>query len=600
MAAFRAIYDWLERSIFNTLNRKILGNLLFFALFGVATVALVQWQQARIETALQQAGSSAELIQAVHHIVGSTRLWLYLLAIGGLGAFLIAYLFLRYLMEFPVRRMITFFEEMDGKEINLTRALPVTTQDEYQQLAQGYNRFIENMRQMIDRLRHMGVHIAVNACQAGQSIQKTTGNAQAQETMAGDIFSSSDEATQAIDQVAQNCQVVSATTSDNLEMARSSMGELSDAVRKIDQSLAQLRDFEGTVGDLNGNTEKIGKVVGLIQNIAFQTNLLALNAAVEAARAGQHGKGFAVVAEEVRNLANRVNEATKDVAQNVTSITALVQKTSRQTGEILTDINATKGVIDSANVHFARIVEDLDGNSGQLMRIASATEELSASNMVIHSKIGEIRTTSLAVSEQMDRASDATGGLGKITEEMQETVARFLIGRGNFERILVMARGFRDQTQAAMEEMVKRGINVMDRNYIPIPDTNPTKYHTAYDREFDKAFQQAFDDQRAAIKGAIYSLLVDYNGLVPTHHGNVSEEPTGDYEYDLIHSRQKRIFFNTPSEQRRGRNTTPFLLQTYARDTGEVVSELSLPVYIKGQLWGAYITGLNPEVLLQD
>jgi methyl-accepting chemotaxis protein len=593
------LYRWLERTIFNTLNRKILGNLLPLGLLTVIP-AIVWWNlRGRLEHIFTGGGSPEEMITAIRTILAGGEIWFWLLAGCGVTGMIINYLFLRYLMIMPVTRMIAFFNAHDSKEVDLSDPLPVSTVDEFQDLAESYNRFLENLREMISAVRATGVNIAINSCRAAKAIGETTTSAQIQESMAGEIYNFSEQSTQAIDQVAQNCQIVSATTSNNLEMARSSMGELHEATSKIDQSLTQLREFEGTVTTLNSNSTKISKIVKLIQNIAFQTNLLALNAAVEAARAGQHGKGFAVVAEEVRNLATRVNQATNDVSESISAMTGLVEKTASQAGNIFGNIGATKTVIDSAHHHFTQIVEDLDNNSGQLMRIAAATEQLAASNVEIHSKVGEIRHTSLAVSEQMGNAGNATVELGTITEKMQEMVSHFTIGRGNFERILATLHNHRDEVQSIIEGIASRGINVLDRNHQPIPGTNPVKYSTAFDREFDQAFQRLFDQYRSAVKGFIYTIAMDSSGYVPTHHSNVSQPLTGNYEQDLLNSRHKRIFMANSVEIRRAENTQPFLLQTYSRDTGEILSDLSLPIYIKGQHWGAFITGFDPQLLLE-
>ena len=600
MNAFMQFYTWLEKTFFNTLNRKILGNLTFLALFILGPPLFFLAKSRQVEAVLAKGGSAEDISRAVHDIVsaGIPTTWL-MLGIS-LVALLFVYLFLRYLLVRPIHHMIAFFSVSNSQEINLANSLPVTTHDEYQILSDRYNDFIDRLRSMIGTVRKMGVNIAVNAARATRSITNTTDDAQSQGAMADDIFSSSDQSTQAIDQVAQNCQVVSATTSDNLEMARTSMDELTSAANEIELAHSLLQSFQETVAELNRNSESIKKVVNLIQNISSQTNLLALNAAVEAARAGQHGKGFAVVAEEVRTLATRVKTATDDVAQSITTINTLVHKTSDQTGNIIQKISGTRDTIRTANEHFDKIVGDFDNNSGQLMRIASATEELSASNVEIHAKISEIRELSIRVSEQMGEADQATAGLTGETEQMQETICRFVTGQGNLERILVNLRRNRDEIQAQMQALHDRGVNMLDRNYRPIAGTNPQKYQTAFDTDMDRTFQERFDKYRAGINGAMYSLVVDVNGYIPTHHSEVSHPPTGDYDQDLLNSRQKRIFFSTKAEQRRAKNRESFLLQTYTRDTGAIVSDISLPLIISGQHWGAYITGMSPEQLLND
>jgi methyl-accepting chemotaxis protein len=92
---------------------------------------------------------------------------------------------------------------------------------------------------------------------------------------------------------------------------------------------------------------------------------------------------------------------------------------------------------------------------------------------------------------------------------------------------------------------------------------------------------------------------VDVNGYAPTHIKKASRPLTGNPQVDLVQSRDKRIF-NSPTEQRSATNTEPSLMQTYLRDTGELVVDLAMPIYVLGQHWGGLRVGFSPHALMQD
>ncbi len=211
-----------------------------------------------------------------------------------------------------------------------------------------------------------------------------------------------------------------------------------------------------------------------------------------------------------------------------------------------------------------------------------------------------MNTLGLAISEEMGESEKSVEHLNMIVETMQEMVSRFITGRGAFDRIISGARGRRDEFQRRVGELSAGGVNVFDRNYKPIAGSNPERFTTAYSERFDREFQSDFDGVVKEIEGAKYGLFVDANGYLPTHHSACSKPPTGNYETDLLNCRDKRIYRDTRSEQRRAANTEPFLLQTYMRDTGEVLSELSLPIYVDGKHWGAFIMGFDPDIFLSD
>jgi len=125
-----------------------------------------------------------------------------------------------------------------------------------------------------------------------------------------------------------------------------------------------------------------------------------------------------------------------------------------------------------------------------------------------------------------------------------------------------------------------------DEKYEPAPGTNPQKFRTAF-AEFVKSRIQPIEDAWLG-KSELYRyvLLVDRNGYAAAHNSVFDRPLTGDYATDLAGNRSMRLF-NDPVGLAAAQNTNPYLLQVYARDTGEIMQELSRPVNVGGRHWGA-------------
>lgn len=131
---------------------------------------------------------------------------------------------------------------------------------------------------------------------------------------------------------------------------------------------------------------------------------------------------------------------------------------------------------------------------------------------------------------------------------------------------------------------------LFDTFYIPIPNTDPQKFHTQYDRLIDGIIRPILDKYLEADKRFIFVVAVDRNGYLPTHNARYSQPLTGDGDHDTRWNRTKRIFSDRTGLAA-ARNTEPLLLQRYSRDTGEEMTDLSVPIMIKGRHWGAVRIG---------
>ncbi len=594
MGASKSAYIFLEKHFFNSLSKKIIGNVLLPLLILSSFLLVMYLNGSAIERIMHEMrldpGTTAKILE----IYGGTQRLFLVIYIVSLVATVFVVVFLRYLVVKPVTGILTTLREED-----ISRDMTIMTYDEIRDVADNYNRFMKKMRGILGYSKKMGLQVAIESSKIAKRIRDSHNSAKKQGELADIIFSSSSEVNTAISEVSRNTQDISCLTSGHLETAKESFQKLRDVSGKTGLITKNLLDFSQTVKGLNTDSERIKDIVMLIKDISDQTNLLALNAAIEAARAGEAGRGFSVVADEVRKLAERVKSATEEISRNITSMLTRVQSTSGEIGWISDDMRQIQETVMMTSGSFESLVGDFEHSCSKLSATAAAVEQLSMTNSEIHKQVTDIHSLSLSVVHSLGEATALSSGMNGITEMMLEEVSGISIGNDSFEALISRMKKNRDIVQAKLEEMAGKGIDVFDRNYRPVTNTNPQKYTTAYNSVFEREMQSFFD-KVAGEMNLIYAVANDINGYVPCHLSKVSKPATGNYEVDLVHSRDRRIYDGSEMEKRRAKNTKPFLLQTYIRDTGEIINDLSVPIFVNGKHWGAWIAGFEPALLLKD
>jgi len=490
------------------------------------------------------------------------------------------------------------FQNLEGQEADLSCTMQDLDNPDLDHISSCYNSFLTSVRELVEKIRKMGIDIALDSTRVAKSVSDTRNKTSTQGSIAGEVAIASNEANSAIAEIAQNTQYVAEKTTSNLNTAHSSHSELQDVTEKIHRINAIVESFRKTVDELGKSSSNILSIVTIINGISEQTNLLSLNATIEAARAGEHGKGFAVVAEEVRELSRRIKPATEEISNNIGAMIKIVERTQTETAEILNYAQDTDQVVTAATENFQRMIGDFETANDQLIKIAAAIEELSTNNSDVVDKVNSINALSQDIATDMNSSATSVEALNSVTEQMLELVARFKTGEGKFDTVISTAREIRDLYQGKLQGMKDRGVNMFDSQYRPVPNTNPQKFVTAFSEPFVKEMQTLVDEMVKRIPGMIYCLAVDRKGYLPVHHGHVSKPMTGDPAKDLLYSRHQRIYLSNRTEQRRCSHTDPILLQTYMRDTGEILNDLSMPIYIDGKHWGAFIMGFDPKIML--
>jgi methyl-accepting chemotaxis protein len=227
-------------------------------------------------------------------------------------------------------------------------------------------------------------------------------------------------------EVAQNAGSASCNADDMRDLAEEGAGLVNQMVRAIQGVGTRSEALKASMAELDRQTEDIGAIMQVIDDIADQTNLLALNAAIEAARAGEAGRGFAVVADEVRKLAEKTMTATKEVDAAIQSIRTGTRDNVAATEQAVAAIQESTELADRAGQSIETIQQSVIQTADQVRSIATAAEEQSATSEQVTRATEEITAisgeTAQAMAEartDLDRLSTLAGSLKELIGRMQ-------------------------------------------------------------------------------------------------------------------------------------------------------------------------------------
>jgi methyl-accepting chemotaxis protein len=444
--------------------------------------------------------------------------------------------------------------------------------------------------EFMSSLHAMGVGLA-HVCHKLTHLTRESDQAAAQATTIADDSVSIERMAVS---VAERAGLAALAAAHTREESASGSDELARVVGRMDEMVARVREAAATTQRLAGEIDAIEAASAGIQTIAKQTNLLALNAAIEAARAGEQGRSFTVVADEVRKLAGMTMLAS-------TGISDMVGRIQQQTGDSVAVIRQ----LASESEEVAAIAQRVGAQLATILRDSEETEH------GLQAIVDDARQTVEKAQAIVGHAHESHGRMAHFQSELTEAarlsdapgekVFQLMVTSGmasTHTRIYTTARKTADAIAAAFAAAVERGEISLDdlfsERYRPIPGTRPQKYSSSFDTLADRLLpdlQEPFFDTHP---DAVYAIATDRRGYVPTHNRRFCQPLTGDPERDLVGNRTKRLF-DDRTGSRCGAHLETALIQTYKRDTGEVMHDLSVPIHVKGRHWGGFRVGYPPE-----
>lgn len=332
---------------------------------------------------------------------------------------------LRRLMGVPVQQMIERIREIATGDGDLTRRIEIQRDDEIGQLAKWFNTFVDGLHGIISDVRGNTEKVAAAATEVAASAEEMSSSIECQAGQINQVSAAIEEMSCSVGEVARKC----AEAADESLAAGSQAAEGGQIVQKTVgemQGIAeQVNASAGAVETLGRKSQEIGHIIQVINDIADQTNLLALNAAIEAARAGEHGRGFAVVADEVRKLAERTQEATKQVSSTIGEIQSETESAVDQMQRSQTRVRSGVQLATDAGSRLERIVSSAQHVASGIAEIASAAEEQSSTAGQISHSIERINSVTKQASEGAGQAAEAATELSRSAEDLQAIVRRF-------------------------------------------------------------------------------------------------------------------------------------------------------------------------------
>ncbi|HHQ4533666.1 TPA: methyl-accepting chemotaxis protein [Aeromonas veronii] len=325
----------------------------------------------------------------------------------------------------PLADAVLALNDIANGDGDLTQRLKVQSQDEIGQLASAFNRFVERIQSVVSQVGETSNHLFSAVDKLHHLSEHYDHQMQGHSRETDQVVTAVTEMSSTAQEVAASASNAATATSDAARESDAARGVVSGAINSINRLVGEVHTASGVIEQLAQETAKIGSVVEVIRGIAEQTNLLALNAAIEAARAGEQGRGFAVVADEVRSLAGRTQQSTKEINEmlqrlqgGVKQAVDVMQASEDRSQETVQEASHIASSLDSM-VMAVSTINDMN------IQIATAAEEQHAVSEEINKNLVAIQQIVSELTSAAVESNSTTRDLANTGDKLRKLVSQF-------------------------------------------------------------------------------------------------------------------------------------------------------------------------------